>query len=299
MTTSGITQNAQDKILEKYRAQAIQFIDGDKLTDLVDTHANYFWHEISSSIGSYLQDLSKRLEQLDNDLNVVKGVGCDNFYIDPDIQEYELTMYSKNRRRKQQRLVQIISEVTKEKVCVLEADMGFGKSKTARHVALHYCAPDRFNHVPILPIFSTFRALVEERHSLQTLLKAETNNYFTPENEVKYKCLFIVDGVDEAIGKCEDWEVYVQNIIKETKATDGYHLLLTSRSLRRLDESVSVYAGSKRYLLRALSIQKLITFVEMACKNFSISKKVFEELQRSDLFKQLHKALLPPRSYRD
>jgi hypothetical protein len=73
----------------------------------------------------------------------------------------------------------------------------------------------------------------------------------------------------------------------EARAHADYHLLLTSRPLRRIDEQVTIYSGAHRYSLRPLSIHKLIAFIEKACEQLSVPKKLFEDLQKSDLFQQL------------
>ncbi|MEW5789393.1 MAG: NACHT domain-containing protein [Pseudomonadota bacterium] len=287
INTSSISQNAQDKILDTYAKQSIQFIDGEKLTELVDKYADYFWHSIPSPVGSYLQEVSKRIEQLDQDLSVVKNLGCDNFFIDPDVQEYEKPQYIKSYKPKPPRFVNLIEEVVRHKVCSLEAEMGYGKSKVARHVALHYCAPERYKHISVIPIFSTFRRMAEHHLSLTEYLKIETGRYGDFLAEEQNKILFIVDGVDEAIGKISGWDVYLKDIIREAKCTNNFYLLLTSRPLRALDESVSAFVGSNRLILRPLSLNKLVNFIEKATEKLSISRRIFEDLRRSDLFKQL------------
>ena len=62
---------------------------------------------------------------------------------------------------------------------------------------------------------------------------------------------------------------------------------MTTRPLRVIDEEVDIFSGCKRYLIRPLSISKIISFIENACKSLSIPKKIYDDLQRSDLFKQL------------
>lgn len=287
INTSSITQNAQDKIKEKYRYQAINFITGEDLTKLIDDHADFYWHDIPSSVGSYLKELALKIESLDNELSVVKGLGCSNFYLEPDIQEFEHIRYVKQRRNFKTRLVKLVNVALENSVSVLEAEMGYGKSKFARQAVLHYCSPERFKQQPIIPIYSNFSELVSLSTPLSALLIEKTQKYFNHEEVDDCKFFFVIDGVDEGIEKNENWEEYLQSLIKEAKSNPNYRLLLTSRPLRKLDESVSLYSGTTRYILRPLSISKLVEFISKACENFSISKKIFEDLQKSDLFKQL------------
>jgi hypothetical protein len=287
INTAGISRNAQDKINDKYKTQKINFIDGEKLTTLVDKYAEYFWFNVPTDVGSYLQDLSRRLKSLDAELSILKGLNCADFYVAPEIQEFSRPLYSRHSRPQRPRLVSLTELVRKESVSFLEADMGFGKSKTARSIAMHYSAPERFKQYAVIPVFLTFRHLAETGSTLAQALTEATASYFRIADYPKAEFLFVIDGVDEAIGKSADWKERLQATIKEAKTTSNFHALLTSRPLRLLDEPVSLYGDSTRYELRPLSVQKLLSFVEQACASLSLPKRLFEDLQKSDLFKQL------------
>lgn len=287
INTSSISRNAEDKIQDKYRAQKITFVDGEKLTGLIDKYAEYFWYDVPTNVGSYLQDLSTRLTSLDAELSVLKGLNCPDFYISPEIQEFSRPTYSRHARPYRARLVNFHEVVRKETVSFLEGDMGYGKSKTARAIALYYTAPERFKQFGVIPVFLSFRSFSENGKTLAEILLAETKGYFNISAYANCEFLFILDGVDEAIKKGSNWQERLQIAIREAKSTPKFHLLLTSRPLRLLDEPTSAYAGSSRYELKPLSLSKLINFVEQACTNMSLPKRLFEDLQKSDLFKQL------------
>lgn len=85
LNNSTISRNAQDKIKEKYKTQKISFIQGEKLTELVDKYADYFWYNVPTDVGGYLKTLSNCLTSLDSELSVLKGLNCDDFYVAPDI----------------------------------------------------------------------------------------------------------------------------------------------------------------------------------------------------------------------
>ncbi|MDF3822906.1 NACHT domain-containing protein [Leptospira sp. 96542] len=287
VNTSSISRNAQDKIQDKYKTQKINFIPGEKLTELIDKYADYFWYDVPSAVGSYLRDLSNRLTKLDSELSVLKGLECDNFYVPPDIQEFSKPLYSRHARPPKPHLVNLQEIVLKEKISFLEGDMGFGKSKTARAITLHYTAPEIFKRLSVIPVFLSFKAYCDSQKTLLDLLQEETKPYFDVSTYPKSDVLFILDGVDEATGKNGDWKERLREAIQEANSSQRLHLLLTTRPLRQLDESVNLYAGASRYLLRPLSLNKLVSFVEKACASLSLPKRLFEDLQKSDLFKQL------------
>lgn len=288
VNTSTISNQAQDKINHKFVGQRIEFIDGEKLTELVDRYAPYFWHEINSEVGAYLHDLAKRVALVDRECSIVNGLGCDDFYVAPEIQEIEKSRYaSRTRRTGRPRLVNILEEVLRSKVNFLEGEMGFGKSKTARSIVGYFAAPERYKQAPVLPVFVTFREIVDSGRSLVEQLEFSTYKFF-PVSELKgSKILFVVDGVDEVIGRCPKWDQILSRLTAEAKGIENFHILLTSRPLRKIDEEVTVYAGARRFLLRQLSMGKLVEFITRACEKLSVPKRLFEDLQRSDLFKQL------------
>ena len=201
LNTSSISRNAQDKIQEKYKTQKISFIQGEKLTELIDKYADYFWYNVPTDVGGYLKDLSSHLATLDAELSVLKGLNCDDFYVSPDIQEFSKPLYSRHSRPQKPRLVNFQEVVRKEKVCFLEGDMGFGKSKTARAITLHYTAPEIFKQLGVIPVFFTFRVFAEGNKTLTQFLQEATKQYFQLDSYPKADFLFVIDGVDEAIGK--------------------------------------------------------------------------------------------------
>lgn len=287
INTSSISRNAQDKIQEKYKAQKISFIPGEKLTTLIDNYADYFWYNVPTDIGGYLRDLSNRLSKLDSELSVLKGLKCEDFYVSPDIQEFSKPLYLRHSRPQKPHLVNLQELVRKDKVSFLEGDMGFGKSKTARAITLHYTAPEIFKQLSIIPVFLSFKSFCDSNTTLAELIAEQTKQYFQLNAYPKAEFLVVLDGVDEAIGKSSKWKDRLQSAIQEANNSQQLHLLLTTRPLRQLDESVSLYAGTNRYILRPLSLNKLVSFVEKACATLSLPKRLFEDLQKSELFKQL------------
>jgi hypothetical protein len=287
INNSSISRNAQDKIQDKYRAQKINFIQGEKLTELIDKHADYFWYNVPTDVGGYLKSLSTTLSNLDAELSVLKGLNCEDFYVTPDIQEFTKPSYSRRSKPHRARLVNLQELVRKNKITFLEGDMGFGKSKTARVITLHYTAPEIFKQLGVIPVFLSFRSFSDGKQSLAEILETATKSYFALDSYPKADILFVLDGVDEAIGKSSNWKERLANATDEAQKNPRFHLLLTTRPLRQLDESVTLYASASRYTLRPLSLGKLVAFIEKACASLSLPKKLFEDLQKSDLFKQL------------
>lgn len=287
ITTGNISNNAQRKIQDKYKTQKIAFIPGEKLTELIDKYANYFWFDIPSNIGSYFKKIEGEINQLESSTSVLKGLGCDEFYITPDIEEGFRATYKKGHKTQKRRIIDIHKEVSRNSVSLVEGEMGFGKSKLARALVLYFGNPEVYNQYKLIPIYVHFRNLVENKPTIDKIIHDNTNTYINNSDLKDLKILIIVDGLDEGIADENGWRDYTESLIQSIKANPNYHALFTSRPLRALDDIFGAKSDTPRFLLRPLSFPKLIGFIEKACVNASISKNLYEDLQRSDLFKQL------------
>jgi len=286
INTSTISSNAKEKIYDNFTKQRIEFIDGEALTKLVDKHASFFWHQIPSPIGDYLSEVSRRLVHLEKESGLLGNVSDSEFYIEPDIQEIAKIAYVKNKRPTKAKLVNLSEDVLRHNVSVLEGEMGFGKSKTARRLCQYFCVPDRYNQLKVVPIYYSFRQYHEKKYELRNFLEEFVGAALNGNSDSTIKILLILDGIDEAATN-GTWKTTLRKLITEAKEDQRLHLLFTSRPLRILDEDVDIYNGVRRLLLRPLSISKVIKFVEHACKSISVPRRIYEDLQRSDLFKQL------------
>lgn len=287
VNTSSISSNAKDKIYDKYSKQRIEFINGEALTHLVNKHASYFWHQIPSNLGEYLDRLGRKIDTLEHKSGNIGGVSVQDFYIEPDIQEIEKVSYlRKSSRPSKPRLVNLIQEINNGCISILEGDMGFGKSKIARKIIQYHCSPERFNENRIIPIHLSFRSFYEEKLTLSYLVERELGQVLKELDRVEYSILIVLDGIDEAATNGK-WKDTFRNLISEAKLDKRIRILLTTRPLRLMDEDVDIYVGTRRFYIRPLSLSKVIQFVEKACAAISVPRKIYDELKRSDLFKQL------------
>lgn len=287
VNTSSITSNAKDKIYDKYSKQRIEFINGEALTHLVNKHADYFWHQIPSKLGEYLDQLGRKIDDLEHISGNIGGISVQDFYIEPDIQEIEKVSYlRKSSRPSKPRLVNLIQEVCSGSISILEGDMGFGKSKIARKIIQYHCSPERFNENKIIPIHLSFRSFYEEKQSLSSLINKDLEQVLPELAGEEYQILIVLDGIDEAATNGK-WKDALRKLIAEAKSDKRLRVLLTTRPLRVMDEDVDIFFGTRRFYIRPLSLSKVVQFVEKACSSISVPKKIYDELKRSDLFKQL------------
>lgn len=286
VNNSTISANAKDKIYDTYAKQRIEFIDGERLTQLVDKHAEFFWHQVPSAIGAYLKNVASKLSSLERESGAVGNISCDEFYVEPDIQEIEKITYVHKRRPTRPRMVSLADEVMRSNVSVLEGEMGFGKSKTARRLCQSFCSSNRYNEMRVIPAYYSFRLYHEKGYSLDSFIAEKLGDVLREAGTTQVKVMLVLDGIDEAAIN-GTWKDTLQRLICEAKADSRMHLLLTTRPLRVLGEDVDIFHGVRRFLLRPLSISKVVQFIQKACESVSVPRKIYEDLQKSDLFKQL------------
>jgi hypothetical protein len=83
VTNAGVSHGAKEKIHDKYRGRKITFIQGDKLSKLIDDYAPNFWTDVPLQIGDYLNQLRLKNDELDRSISLTKNHA--DLYIEQDI----------------------------------------------------------------------------------------------------------------------------------------------------------------------------------------------------------------------
>jgi hypothetical protein len=101
VTTSSISNGAQQKIYSDYKTRKILFVDGDRLSSLLDKHLPNFWTDVDLEIGDYLHAIWSKIDNLDRSLSLIPSQ-TDRFYIEQDL--YEVEIYDAKHPRKPKRI---------------------------------------------------------------------------------------------------------------------------------------------------------------------------------------------------
>ena len=289
VTSKSVSQNAKQKISEKFATRKVHFFDGSWLAKKVDEHAPFFWDSLASSIGLYLSNLDKRLSVISQQTALIPGQVGSTAYIDLDVEEVDSDRYKKSGPPKRPRLVNILEEVEHNKITLLEANMGFGKSHLARKIANHFAEVGVYKTRKLVPVFSTFKALFDanewdvERY-LRTVVGEQC---YTDARKEDATFLLVLDGLDEATSDIEKCRDCLAQAIVQARSHSHIKLLITSRPLKLLDEVSTVATSAKRYRIRQLSIAKIIGYLKQVFESHSLPKHLLRDLGKSGLFKQL------------
>lgn len=288
VTSKSVSQNAKEKIQEKFAAKKIHFFDADWLVKQVDLHASHFWEEVDGATGRYLANLDKRLGVISAQTSIVTTPEAGSVSMELDVEELDSDRYGNKKRQTRSRIVNIREEAMSNKISIVEAEMGSGKSHLVRRVALHFADLRNHKETGVLPVYATFKAYLDSKLSLsQFLIQATGQDCFESIVKNGGKLLLILDGVDEALANQEKCREKVKELLEAVKVEANLSLLLTSRPWKALDEVISEHNSARKYRIRPLSVGKIIAYLRQVLDKMQLPNKLVDDLANSSLFKQL------------
>jgi hypothetical protein len=294
MATGYVTKAAQQKIHEKFKTRKIVFIDAKRLEKLIDTYLPSFWNEIPLETAEYLAKLKSRNAQLDASVNLLTN-NNDAFYIEQDIytvprQEYRLKL---KRLQKHTQRVDIFNVISKQKLIIIEAGVGGGKSKLLRRLIDHYTQPETYadtKHFPIAVSYTEFND--DYDGDVQTLIKSRVTPNIAKELHEETVFLLMIDAVDEKNMPVEKQVEALKRLADHVHSRGDVKAVITSRYLKALEETSELQNQIERYELRPLSLKKTIEFLTTLCKQVSLTDRLIEDLKKSPLLNELPRSPL-------
>lgn len=286
--TGTVTNNAKDKIHEKFKARKIIFIDARKLSELIDSLIPSFWDIISIETGDYLSCLKAKYEELDKGVSLV-NVGDDRFYIEQDIYTYPREEYriKLQRLKKPAHKVNIFDVIKKEKITLIEGQMGAGKSKLLRQIIIHFSDAAIFSESKIIPIPATFREVIDQYGDVQKLIDSHINTKVKAEIDENTKILLLIDGIDEKKFTNEEQIENLKKVCEFVNSQENLKAVFASRPLEALEKTSDLDKLISSYQLRSLSLGKTIEFIRVICDKLNIKGRLIEDLKKSSLFSEL------------
>ena len=288
VTSKSISHNAKERIEEKFKSRKIHFFEADWLVEQIDRHAPHFWEEIDGAVGRYLGLLDKRLGVISAQTAIANSPQVNALHMDVDVEEVEADRYVQKRRPSPPRLVSLKDEVLGNRISIVEAEMGFGKSHLARRLATHFATVSNFKATSTLPVYATFKSFVDADKSLEDFVFGMIGKEcFESVQNAGGNILVILDGVDEALADPEKCKNKVDEMLSASKSTSTLKLVLTSRPWKELGEIASLHGGVKKYRIRPLSVGKIIAYLRQVFEANQLPGRLVDDLANSGLFKQL------------
>jgi len=286
--TENITKGAQDKIFEKFKAQKIEFIFGDRLIKLIDQFFPAYWTETSLLVGEYLSSLRTKNENADRAFSLWQYAE-NNFYIDQDLYEYPRLEYRRRLLKKQKHSpkVNIVGMIEKRNFILIEGGAGSGKSKLLRFLINHYTLPETYVSTGFLPVYATYKEITDQfQGDISALINSRIKKELRDETTEK-KYLFFIDAFDEKKITVDEQVNNLALLVESAKKTQNIKLVVTSRYLSGLDRSSELENLITRLELAPLSVTRTIQFITTLCTQLNLTSRLIEDLKKSQLFREL------------
>jgi uncharacterized protein (DUF2164 family) len=288
-SSGGYSERAKEKLQDRFPGRSVEFFGPEDIASYVDNHFSFFWDDLPHEVGTYFQQLRNKLEALDSATSLVDGSTNGSVYIDLDTYERINKKYTNSGTNKpSSKTIDFLKEACSTEFGLLEAEMGFGKSRLARRLALVLCSPDSFRKTNLLPVFSTYRNFLDgSSGNLETLVKNSLGAANHLVGKEKTQVLVILDGIDECSSPTTTSTVLFEKLREELRTLRDYRVIVTSRPLKSLVDRAAMYNEARTFGIRPLSLAKIISYLETTCKKTNLPSRLFEDLKRSPLFKQL------------
>lgn len=280
-----VSENAKLKIHEKYKNRNINFIGLEKLISLIDKYMDHYWYEVPILLGDYLNKTRIRNSEIDKSFSLV-SIKDQDIYIEPDIYESKALEYINKSKFKRREKINIFEKIGSEKIIIIEGGVGYGKSKLLRKIIDKYSDINNFLDNKILPIYCPFQELINNfKNNLKEFIDSEIksiNKIIDPHTTL----LILIDGLDEKRIKEEDKNDLFKQL-NDLIGEKNYKFILTIRNFSKVGQELTNHKKVKVYELVALSLTKVIDLVKKICLETNISKRLIEDIKKSQLFHQL------------
>ncbi len=286
-----ISINAQEKIHDKYRSKKIEFIDKEKLSDLIKKFLPDYLYDMPVKIGEYLAQKKAKNEEIDKRFNLI-NLEDSQLYIEQDIIEIEEGEYNINNKRRNKRKINKIDihdKIENEKFIIIEADMGAGKSKLVRKLVDYYTTPEIYLKSKIIPISINYRDFCEKyRFDINDTICSQINNLSLSDFDKDSLFLLLIDGFDEKKDTLENQLSNLDKLSEDASNKNNVRVVLTSRYINALyDKKIKLKKRALRLEIAPLSQRKMLEFLKDLCAEINISKRIADDLKRSPLIRDL------------
>jgi hypothetical protein len=291
LTNGTISSSAQDFIHHKYATKKIIFVYRDLLIRLIDKHFPAFWSEIDIEAGDYFQSLLDTLRRADRAASLLPDVDTD-FYIDQEICRAAEPGYVKfGNTNKGTNKIDVFAEIEASRFVLLEGDAGLGKSRFLRYACTYYCQPINYNATKCIPILSTFKECLEKYSgNLENLVSDALKGCGDLGKGPDDKIVVLLDAADEVKLTTADLVDKLRSIKDFVDRNANYRVLVSSRIVSFDADAKGKIAHIRRIELLPLSMSKVMQFLKVLCSRLSASDRIFEDLKRSQIFRDLPKS---------
>jgi len=286
ITNKNITKNAQDKISNYFKERDITFISSDHLVKYIDKYFPEYWHNMTANISNHITKIRTIVAEEDKRYTLIPQLDPD-FYLEPDIIKRNNDGYN-NQKSKNNIFehINIKEAVEKEKFIIVEAEMGFGKSKLIRQLVKYYTEPEVYEKEKILVFPIKYSELfLNDKFCPENIF--EKYNLSVNEINEHEKSILMIDGFDEKEESIEEKMIHINLLEDFIQKNKKISILLATRKYNEYLEVENKNNIIKKYEIRGLTLKKIVMFLEQLCKQLNLKDRIIEDIKNSPLFKEL------------
>lgn len=281
ITSKRITNPAKNTIEIRFRSNNLCFYTGKDLAQLMLTYTPNYWIHESASVTNYLTTINKSIREFDNKIEIKLPDGKE-LYVQPTIYE-EINYGDRDRKKKE---IDIHKKIKEESFIMLEGKFGAGKSKLLRELCIYYSTPSVFEKEKIIPIYITFKELIEN-YDINITKLIKDNMQTDSIEDIEY--LILIDAIDE--NKIDE-NIIIKHItfIKEQiDINSNIKVVATIRNLENLENVNEIYKITYVCKIAQFSLNQIINVIKQVCSCLPNNDRLFNDLKTSPLFKNMPK----------
>lgn len=281
ITSKRITNPAKDRMEIRFRSNNLYFFTGKDLAQLVLKHTPNYWMHENANITNYLTNINKSIQEFDNKIEIKLPKGKE-IYVKPTIYE-EINYGDKENKKKD---IDIHKKIEEETFIMIEGKFGAGKSKLLRQLCMHYSTPSVFEKEKIVPIYITFKELIENYDT--TIANLIKDNIHTDKIEgIQY--LLLIDAIDENNIDGNIIIEHITSINKQITTISNIKIIMTIRNLENLENVNEIYKMAYVCKIAQFSLNQIINIIKQVCSCVPSNDRLFNDLKTSPLFKNMPK----------
>jgi hypothetical protein len=280
-----ISNNAKHVIASSFRGLSIEIFDVEDLVTRVDKHAAFLWEDVPSALGHYLVDLDLRLAAEDEKARLLGGV-ISTPNIELEFAPLEMGEFKRSRRKRRD-LIRLNDEIDARSLIVVQGEMGSGKSHLLRHLGRQFSSLELLATRRLVPVHTSYRKLVDEFDgSIGECIEKTIGPAAADIDPKVHQILPLVDGIDE-VQTDDESDDAIEQIASQIRDRPNTKVIVTTRPRTLSKEKDLTISNVRRVEIRPLTIGKIIQFIKDALRNKNLPPRLVEDVNNSDLFKQL------------
>jgi hypothetical protein len=288
VTNGKITGNARRALSARFKGQAVNFLDEDKLASIAREHAPHLLDSLPPEVSSHNAVLRDSIIRETQRFSLFPA--NDSVPHIPQKLERFRSGYQDSRSVKKQ-LFTTLDDVLRAGVpatIIVEGEPGSGKSTLIRRCIEGLCSPESYLETTRLPI----RVEIEDAdHSAERAAEIVGEQLKACESGTTLPATRLVVFVDalelfihQAIERLE-WIENLSNLLTERNPDYSIRLVVATTPL-----GVAAHEGrlvSVRYALQDPTVNDVIQFIKGVCGEANLSNRIFSDIRSSPLFREI------------